>query len=67
MNGTVKKFDNDRGFGFINTENGDLFFHISAVEFGLKIAAGDSVAFDVVPDAKSGRNKAVNVKLAEAA
>ena len=30
--GTIKKLVTDRGFGFIETEQGDLFFHISAVE-----------------------------------
>lgn len=30
--GTIKKLSTDRGFGFINTERGDLFFHQSAVQ-----------------------------------
>jgi CspA family cold shock protein len=30
--GTIKKLIADRGFGFIDGERGDLFFHHSAVE-----------------------------------
>ena len=29
--GTIKKLT-DKGFGFIETANGDLFFHVSAVQ-----------------------------------
>ena len=31
MTGTVKWFNNKKGFGFIEGEKGDLFFHHSAV------------------------------------
>ncbi len=30
--GTIKKLVSDKGFGFIKGENGELFFHRSAVE-----------------------------------
>jgi len=30
--GTIKKLLSDKGFGFIEGERGDLFFHHSAVE-----------------------------------
>jgi CspA family cold shock protein len=30
--GTIKKLIADKGFGFIEAERGDLFFHHSAVE-----------------------------------
>lgn len=30
--GTIKKLVSDKGFGFITTDRGDLFFHHSAVE-----------------------------------
>ena len=30
--GTIKKLVSEKGFGFINGENGELFFHRSAVE-----------------------------------
>ncbi len=31
--GTIKKLT-DKGYGFINTDKGDLFFHMSAVQEG---------------------------------
>jgi cold shock protein len=64
VNGTCKWFDKTRGYGFLDTPHGDLFVHASAVLFGLQLEAGDSVSFDVEPDKKSGRNKAVNVRAA---
>jgi CspA family cold shock protein len=30
--GTIKKLVSDKGFGFISTDRGELFFHCSAVE-----------------------------------
>ena len=30
--GTIKKLISDKGFGFIEGERGDIFFHMSAVE-----------------------------------
>jgi CspA family cold shock protein len=30
--GTIKKMVAERGFGFIKTEHGDLFFHMSALQ-----------------------------------
>ncbi len=60
-NGTVKFFNNEKGFGFIKDENGqDIFVHVS----GLKeeIRENDNVTFDV-QEGKKGLN-AVNVVLA---
>jgi cold shock CspA family protein len=44
---------------------GDVFVHASNVLFGLQIAAGDQVKFEIAPDKKSGRNKAINVRLVD--
>ena len=33
--GTIKKLVSDKGFGFIAGDNGELFFHHSAVEGGM--------------------------------
>jgi cold shock CspA family protein len=63
MHGTVRRFDVQKGYGFLSTPDGDLYFHVSAIQFGAKVATGDPVTFDVVPDQKSGRNKAINVRL----
>ncbi|GGM34099.1 cold shock-like protein CspLB [Paraliobacillus quinghaiensis] len=51
MTGTVKWFNADKGFGFIEQENGDdVFVHFSAIEGeGFKtLNEGQSVEFEVV-------------------
>jgi cold shock protein len=63
--GTVKWFNNKKGFGFIVPDEGgqDVFVHISAVEkSGLKgLNEGQKVMFDLAPD-RQGRMTAVNLK-----
>lgn len=59
--GTVKFFNQAKGFGFIKEENGqDIFVHISGLNDDIR--ENDQVVFDV-QDGKKGKN-AVNVKLA---
>jgi cold shock CspA family protein len=66
--GVIRTWHLERFFGFISrVDERDLFYHGSAVVDGVELEIGDSVEFDVVPDAKSGRDKAVNVRLMEAA
>jgi CspA family cold shock protein len=54
--GTVKWFNDSKGFGFITPENGekDLFVHHSAIQAeGFKtLAEGECVEFDVVQGQK---------------
>ncbi|MBJ6726576.1 cold-shock protein [Geomesophilobacter sediminis] len=53
--GVVKWFNDAKGFGFIEQENGgDVFVHFSAIQGdGFKsLAEGDSVTFDVTQGAK---------------
>jgi CspA family cold shock protein len=48
--GTVKWFDESKGYGFItNDEGGDVFVHFSAIEGdGFKtLTEGDSVSFEI--------------------
>jgi len=66
--GTVKWFNNQKGFGFIQPEDGgkDVFVHISAVErAGLStLNEGQKVSFDVVADRKTGKSAAENLRAA---
>ena len=55
MQGTVKWFNKEKGFGFIERESGDdVFVHYSAIEQeGFKsLQEGESVEFDVVEGPK---------------
>ena len=60
-NGTVKFFNNSKGFGFIAPDDGskDVFVHQSALT--TEIAEGDKVSYEVEQGEK-GPN-AVNVKV----
>ena len=62
--GTVKFFNDVKGFGFIEREDGeaDAFVHISAVErSGMSgLAQGDRVEFDIEVD-RRGKYSAVNL------
>ena len=59
--GTVKFFNNSKGFGFITPEDGgkDVFVHVNGLTD--EIAEGDKVSYDV-EEGKKGLN-AVNVKV----
>jgi len=65
-NGTVKWFNAQKGFGFIQQDGGgkDVFVHISAVErAGLSsLNEGQAVSFDVVNE--RGKDAAANLKVA---
>ena len=53
--GRVKWFNDSKGFGFLEQENGeDVFVHLSAINAnGFKsLAEGDSVQFEVVKGPK---------------
>ena len=64
--GTVKFFNDQRGFGFIQPDDGgkDVFVHISAVERAGMCALneGQKIAFDVVADRKTGKSSAENLQ-----
>ena len=53
--GTVKWFNDSKGFGFIGQESGDdVFVHHSAIQMeGFKtLYEGDAVEFELIEDAK---------------
>ena len=64
--GTVKWFNGQKGFGFIQPDGGgkDVFVHISVVErAGLSnLNEGQKVSFEVVADARTGKSAADNLR-----
>ena len=66
LNGTVKWFNGEKGFGFITSEDGtDVFVHFSQIQKdGFKtLNDGENVTFEVVDGDKGPQ--AVNVQVAE--
>ena len=65
MTGTVKWFNAQKGYGFIQPDTGDkdVFVHISAVEAaGLRsLNEGQKVSYDV-ERGQQGKTSAVNIK-----
>lgn len=67
-NGTVKWFNEGKGFGFISNDNGgeDVFVHFSAIQSnGFRtLQEGQKVAFDTEADPKDRKKmRAVNVRI----
>ena len=61
--GTIKWFNNAKGYGFIGRSTGaDVFIHYSSIQTdGYKsLKEGDEIDFDIV-DGDSGRPQAANV------
>jgi cold shock protein len=66
--GTVKWFNSQRGFGFIQPDDGskDVFVHIRAVErAGMpSLNEGQKVSYDIVADRRTGKSSAENLRAA---
>lgn len=63
MTGRVKKWFDERGFGFLECEGErDTFFHIKDWRKTIKgdPSIGDNIAFDI--ESKNGKDYAVNMK-----
>ena len=59
--GTVKFFDNSKGFGFITAENGqEIFVHVSGLNDDIR--DNDEVTYDT-QEGRRGLN-AINVRIA---
>ncbi|WP_238296381.1 cold-shock protein, partial [Methylobacterium soli] len=65
---TVKWFNETKGFGFIQPDNGgpDAFVHISAVErAGMRnLVEGQKVSYELETDKRSGKQSAANLQSA---
>ena len=66
VNGTVKWFNDGKGYGFISNDEGgdDIFVHFSAIQTeGFRtLKEGQKVTFETEPDPKDrGKLRAVNV------
>jgi CspA family cold shock protein len=66
--GTVKWYNETKGYGFIQPDAGgkDVFVHASALErAGLRgLAEGQKVSYDVESDRRTGKESASNLKMA---
>lgn len=66
--GTVKWFNAQKGFGFIQPDSGekDVFVHISAVErSGMgNLVEGQKVSYELTRDQRSGKVSAANLRAA---
>ena len=68
-NGTVKWFNGEKGFGFIQNDDGssDVFVHFSAIQDAgngyRTLEEGQKVSFDTEADPKDSRKlRAINVR-----
>ena len=66
--GTVKFFNTQKGYGFIQPDNGgkDVFVHASALEnAGMRgLIEGQKLSFEETADQRSGKMSATNLRTA---
>ena len=65
--GKVKRWVDERGFGFLRPDNGDavIFCHVTALQ-GAKIdrlVEGERVSYEIGVNARTGKPMAVDVQL----
>jgi len=64
--GTVKFYNTQKGFGFIQPEDGgkDVFVHATALErAGMRgLVEGQKIGFEVETDRRSGKPAAINLQ-----
>ncbi|MCP5082781.1 MAG: cold-shock protein [Rhizobiales bacterium] len=66
--GTVKFFNQDKGYGFIAPDDGgkDVFVHVSALQRSgvAGLDEGDKVTFDIEDDPRGRGKQAANIQMA---
>ncbi len=66
--GTVKWYNDQKGYGFIQPDNGgkDVFVHATALErAGLRgLREGQKVTYELQTDQRNGKTSAVNLQAA---
>jgi cold shock protein len=66
--GTVKFFNNQKGYGFIQPDNGgqDVFVHVTALErAGISsLSEGQKVEYDTQPDRRTGKISVSTIRIA---
>ena len=66
-NGTVKFYNDQKGFGFIQPDDGgkDVFVHATALErAGLRsLSEGQKVSFDTQQDRRTGKTAVANIQM----
>ena len=66
--GTVKFFNGQKGFGFIQPDAGgpDVFVHVTALErAGISnLVEGQKVEYETLPDRRTGKTAVSNIRLA---
>jgi len=66
--GTVKWYNETKGYGFIQPDNGgkDVFVHATALErAGMRgLAEGQKISYEVEADRRSGKESATNLQKA---
>lgn len=60
MQGTIKFYNDQKGFGFIVYEGGELFFHIRQCQEGYLPQQDDAVTFQI-GEGRDGRSSAIDV------
>ena len=67
-NGTVKFYNDQKGYGFIAPDDGgsDVFVHATALErAGMSgLAEGQKVSYDTEVDSRSGKTAVANIQAA---
>ena len=67
QNGTVKFFNQTKGYGFISPDDGgkDVFVHVTAVQrSGIpELVEGTKVSFEIQPDKRGRGPQAVELQL----